>query len=138
MLNFPTDRIHYNVLKRGKRTPHGNVEIKLSLCLITQTPSYENVEGRGGIAPPFLISAPNGSEFEASIPCRFSSARRSPILIGLEAASRICKILKLQSLHLQEFFAVSILHNALVININYVIFNGESVYFIIYMAELFN
>jgi hypothetical protein len=55
------------------RRSHGLQKVKLSLCLINYAPGHEKEWGSGGIAPPFLISAPDGDEWSAPRPCRFTS-----------------------------------------------------------------
>jgi hypothetical protein len=48
-------------------------KVELSLCLIDASPRYEDMWGKGGIAPPtFLISALDGGEWSASHPDRFT------------------------------------------------------------------
>jgi hypothetical protein len=55
------------------RVDYGShVKIELSLCLINYALCHEDIRGRGAIAPPFLTSSLNGSEWSASRPSRFS------------------------------------------------------------------
>jgi hypothetical protein len=53
-----------------------NKEAKLSLCLIKH--HGMKTYGGGGVAPPFLTSALDGSEWSASRPCRFTPGERAP------------------------------------------------------------
>jgi hypothetical protein len=46
----------------------GGKKINLSLCLINGAARHEDVWGSRGIAPPFLTSALNGSEWSVSRP----------------------------------------------------------------------
>jgi hypothetical protein len=48
------------------------VKVKLSLCLLNEVLSHEDVWGSGGIAPPFLISALDGGEWSAWRPGCFN------------------------------------------------------------------
>jgi hypothetical protein len=46
----------------------GGKKVKLPLCLSNEAPRLENVQGSGGIAPPFLTSALDGGEWSVSRP----------------------------------------------------------------------
>jgi hypothetical protein len=54
------------------------VKIKLSQRLINETLYHEDVWGSGGIVPLFLASAPDGGEWSASRPGRFTPGERAP------------------------------------------------------------
>jgi hypothetical protein len=54
------------------------VKVKLSLCVINETPRHEDVWERGDIAPPFLTSALDGGQRSASRPGRFTSWEIDP------------------------------------------------------------
>jgi hypothetical protein len=53
-------------------------KVKLSLYLINQESRHRHVWGSGGIAPLFLNSELDGSEWSVSRPCRFTPGKRVP------------------------------------------------------------
>jgi hypothetical protein len=60
------------------------VKVKLFLCLITWALSHEDVWGCGVVAPSFLTSALDGSEWSTLFPCRFTPGESAPATFWIE------------------------------------------------------
>jgi hypothetical protein len=54
------------------------LKVKLSLCLINYAPHHSGEWGNEEIAPPFLASALDGAQWQASRPSRFTPAENAP------------------------------------------------------------
>jgi hypothetical protein len=89
------------------------VSVKLPLCLIKQAPCHEDIWGSRGIAPPFLTSTLDVSEWSCSRPCRFTPRERGPSThwiggwvgprAGLDALEKKKKILPLPGFTHRKF-----------------------------------
>jgi hypothetical protein len=69
------------LIRKGSqaRNVKSDFEVKARLAYPdNKTPRHNEIWRSGGTAPPFLTSAPNGGEWSASRPCRFTPGERAP------------------------------------------------------------